>query len=234
MNEFRISSIEQGLMFDLFDQVFPTRAYGWREGLRPLGLGKESSSFFGFVLRGTTRLSSAGSSYQLNSGQYFSIQEQVELEGGTGIVFERGDYSALNLIGGPVEAVGRLKYIDGCTDTLLVPPVKRGDACLNALFFPEGIDQTLHTHPSIRLGVVARGRGECRTRNEVIPLLPGNVFLIEEDAVHGFHTGAGMGMLIIAYHPDSDFGPVDEDHPMINRTIVGGVSASALDEIRTR
>jgi quercetin dioxygenase-like cupin family protein len=221
-------------MFDRFDQIFPTRGYGWIEGEGLLDLRKESSSFFGFVLRGPTRLHSAGSSYELNSGQYFSIQRQVELEGGAGVVFERGDYNALNLVGGPVETVGRLKYIDGCTDTLLVPPVKRGDACLNALFFPEDIDQTLHTHPSIRLGLVARGRGECRTQTAVVPLLPGNVFLIEEDAVHGFHTTADTGMLIIAYHPDSDFGAVDEDHPMINRTIVGGVSASVLDEIRTR
>jgi hypothetical protein len=234
MSGFHISSIEQGLMFDLFDYRFPTRAYGWREGAGQLSLREGSSSFFGFVQRGITRLSGAGYNYDLDSGQYFCIQEQVELEGGTGIVIERGQYRALNLIGGPVEAVGRLKYIDGCTDTLIVPPVKRGDACLNALFFPEGIDQTLHTHPSIRLGVVARGRGECRTTTDVVPLLPGNIFLIEEDAIHGFHTGVGMGMCIIAGHPDSDFGPMDEDHPMINRTIVSGVSASVLDEIRTR
>jgi hypothetical protein len=25
---------------------------------------------------------------------------------------------------------------------------------------------------------------------------------------------------VIAYHPDSDFGPTHENHPMVNRTIV--------------
>jgi hypothetical protein len=41
-------------------------------------------------------------------------------------------------------------------------------------------------------------------------------------------------MRVVAYHPDSDFGPQDEDHPMINRTIVDGVSASKIDAIRTK
>lgn len=41
-------------------------------------------------------------------------------------------------------------------------------------------------------------------------------------------------MDVIAYHPDSDFGPQDEDHPMVNRTIVDGVSASKLEAIRTK
>ena len=31
---------------------------------------------------------------------------------------------------------------------------------------------------------------------------------------------ADEALLVIAYHPDSDFGPTHERHPMINRTIV--------------
>ena len=41
-------------------------------------------------------------------------------------------------------------------------------------------------------------------------------------------------MAVIAYHPDSDFGPTHEVHPMINRTIVDGVSARLIEKIRTR
>jgi len=41
-------------------------------------------------------------------------------------------------------------------------------------------------------------------------------------------------MRVIAYHPDSNFGATDIDHPMINRTMVNGVSASELDAIRTQ
>jgi ABC-type amino acid transport substrate-binding protein len=40
-------------------------------------------------------------------------------------------------------------------------------------------------------------------------------------------------MDIVAFHPDSDFGPEHDDHPMINRTIVEGVSAKYIENIRT-
>ncbi len=39
---------------------------------------------------------------------------------------------------------------------------------------------------------------------------------------------------IVAWHPDSDTGPSDDDHPMLNRSMVNGVSAAEIDEIRTR
>ena len=38
-------------------------------------------------------------------------------------------------------------------------------------------------------------------------------------------------MIVVAFHPDSDFGPTHEVHPMINRTIVEGVPASQLNSI---
>jgi hypothetical protein len=41
-------------------------------------------------------------------------------------------------------------------------------------------------------------------------------------------------MAVIAYHPDSDFGPTHEVRPMMNRTIVDDVSACLIEEIRTR
>lgn len=234
MNGIHLSEVTHGMIYDRSCGAFPTRVYGWRGSHRPLSLCDPSSSFFGLVVDGKTRVSGGANSYLLNPRQYFCMQGEVEIEGGSGIVIERSGYRGLNLVGGPVENKGRLKYIDGCTDTLLVPPVRRGDACLNALFFPAGTDQTLHTHPSIRVGVVLGGGGECRTERATYDLLRGQVFIIEPDAIHGFHTDDAEEMLVIAYHPDSDFGPVDEDHPMINRTIVGGVSASLLEEIRTR
>ena len=57
------------------------------------------------------------------------------------------------------EGEGRLKYIDGCTDSLLISPVKRGMPCLNHLHFPKHTEQTFHTHPSYRAGIVAYGSG---------------------------------------------------------------------------
>lgn len=177
------------------------------------------------------------------------------------IIVERVGTEASFLLGGPIEDKGRLKYIDGCTDSLLIAPWKYGQPCLNHLHFPAGIDQTAHTHPSIRIGIVARGNGECVTPFGNIPLTEGMVFAIlphetfaadtAEGSIegllnkygldgkgypvgtHAFRTFDGT-MDVIAYHPDSDFGPTDEEHPMINRTIVEGKSAKWIDEIRTK
>jgi len=142
-------------------------------------------------------------------------------------------YLGLNVFGGPVEAKGRLRYIDGCSDTLLVPPVRKGDPCLNHLHFPIAIRQTRHTHPSVRTGFVYRGEGECIVpEGDPIPLRPGCVFIIPTDSLHSFNT-YDRTMDVIAFHPDSDTGMTDDDHPMVNRTMVGGVSASLIDAIRT-
>lgn len=149
------------------------------------------------------------------------------------LIVERVGYVGVFQLGGALEETGRLKYIDGCTDSLLIPPVKKGDACLNHLHFPSGITQTMHTHPSVRVGIVTKGSGECLTPYGNIPLREGMVFIIHQDGEHCFKT-FDEGMDVVAYHPDSDFGATDEEHPMINKTIVDGVSAKHIDEIRTK
>lgn len=165
---------------------------------------------------------------------YFAVPGAGSISGlGAGVVITRVGARGLFMLGGPVEPAGRLRYIDGCTDSLLVPPVMRGDACLNALFFPPGIDQTEHTHPTSRVGLVASGRGECVTPERVVALEPGLAFVIPAGARHRFRTADGS-MVVIAYHPDSDTGPTHESHPMINRTMVDGVSAARLDALHTR
>jgi len=55
---------------------------------------------------------------------------------------------------------------------------------------------------------------------------------LPEDTPHSFFTYEET-MDVIAWHPDSDTGPSDEDHPMVNRTIVDGVAANCIDAIRT-
>lgn len=157
--------------------------------------------------------------------------------------YRKTKFRAMNMVGGPIEKEGRLKYIDGCTDSLLIPPVKMGDPCFNHLHFPGRIKQTMHTHPSHRIGVVADGRGMCVTPFGNLPLVKGAIFVIKEgdgtitdghpNGSHKFDT-EDSHMDVIAFHPDSDFGATDIDHPMINRTIVDGVSASDLKEIQTQ
>ena len=199
--------------------------------------------------------------YTLVDGMYCSVSGQFKLEAqpnSKAIIIEvyhnKGEYPKTKFksyftIGGQVEERGRLKYIDGCTDSLLISPVKLGDPCLNHLHFPTGIDQTQHTHPSHRIGIVARGNGECITPFGNLPLIQGMIFVIKEwdgktyakgldgkeypIGQHAFKTEDST-MDVIAFHPDSDFGATDEEHPMIKRTIVDGKSAKFIDEIRTK
>jgi hypothetical protein len=44
--------------------------------------------------------------------------------------------------------------------------------------------------------------------------------MLEESELHSFATVPGRTMEIVAYHPDSDWGPTDTDHPMLNRTYI--------------
>jgi hypothetical protein len=44
-------------------------------------------------------------------------------------------------------------------------------------------------------------------------------FCLEEQELHRFRT-KNNEMRIIAFHPDGDWGPTDENHVMINRTYV--------------
>jgi mannose-6-phosphate isomerase-like protein (cupin superfamily) len=226
-SEFEFSN---GLLYDYSSNAYPTKLHAWTEETT---FDTPGSTFYGYIYEGPATVTSSNNTYGLNSRQYFCFKDKFRVVGGRGIVIERIGFTGMDSLGGPVENWGRLKYIDGCTDSLLVPPVKLGDPCLNALFFPENIDQTAHTHPSMRVGMVIEGAGSCVTPEAEYDLVPGKIFIIHPDGTHRFRTRSGEKLTVIAYHPDSDFGPQDEDHPMINRTIVDGVSAAKIAEIRT-
>lgn len=226
--------LRSGLIEEYDDGVFTTRISGFVPKGENVEL-PEGYTHFGVVVDGMITLNTKERGRLLVAGDFFSVIGKAIIIGtGTGVVTSAKGYRGFNLCGGPIEETGRLRYIDGCTDTLLVPPVRKGDPCFNHLHFPKGIVQTPHTHPSVRTGVVLRGRGECVSPDEAsIPLVPGVVFIIETGAVHSFNSH-DESMDIIAFHPDSDTGPTDDDHPMVNRTIVDGVSASEIESIRTR
>ncbi len=218
-------NIERSSMVDA--EHFPL--YFW-EG--SFSLAQQEEGFFGYVQSGTSRIKIGDIEAKLSQGCYFCGSLQ-ELKGGSGFFLGVPQFSAMNLLGGPIEREGRLKYIDGCTDTLLIAPVKRGDPCLNALYFPSHTEQTIHTHPSVRIGMVTQGQGLCVNEKESVPLLMGDIFIIHPEEKHAFQTGKEE-MTVIAFHPDSDFGPEDNYHPMINRTEVDGVSARFIEKIQTK
>lgn len=227
---FHTFSWKTAALYDDSSGLFPSTLSCWRDGTIE---GDEQSTHFGYVLTGDARITCRSGSFRVSEGMYFCVPGDCRIDGeGRGIVIARhGDVGFFQL-GGPIENTGRLRYIDGCSDSLLISPTVRGDACLNLLHIPPGTQQTRHTHPSLRAGLIVRGQGTCETRDGSTHLEPGTIFVIPEEAEHSFHT-SDSDLLVIAYHPDSDTGPSHDDHPMVNRTIVNGVSASAIPEIRT-
>lgn len=201
---------------DLRADRFPTVVTAWHDDAVERS---SAGTHFGFVHAGTAEIGTPAGRFRLAAGMYFAVPGWVWLRGGTGLLITAEHHRGFFQIGGPVEETGRLRYIDGCTDSLLISPPVLGDPCLNLLHIPPGTRQTAHTHPSIRVGLIARGSGECVTPGGRFALRPGLGFVIAADELHSFHTDREP-LLVIAYHPDSDFGPTHECHPMVNRTIL--------------
>ena len=127
---------------------------------------------------------------------------------------------ALPPSGGYVEEIGRNRYIDGCSASLLVMPPRRGDPCVNHLHILAGTVQTEHHHPSDRIGMVVRGRGLAH--HEAGPpmvLYPGRAWRILAGERHRFET-RGEALDVLVFHPDSEWGPTDEAHQMLDATII--------------
>lgn len=249
-----------GIIFDdSANEKYPIKYFNVIDGI---GIStEENKSYFGFVYDGILVMKDTrGNNLEIQKDMFFSFKGKNHFEtwaSGKAVIIEvqndgyyaETNYSAYRMFGGPIEEKGRLKYIDGCTDSLLIAPIKLGDPCLNHLHFPSNIKQTPHTHPSHRIGIVASGSGTCITPFGNLPLTQGMIFVIKQwdgvsystgldgkeysDGTHCFNTQDEV-MNVIAFHPDSDFGATDEIHPMINRTIVNGVPANQIEEIRTK
>jgi quercetin dioxygenase-like cupin family protein len=219
---------------------YPSYLSSWNKYafLQPNEKAQIHDTHFVYVFKGNAVLSYGEKLYPLVEGAYACVPHSGYIAGGEGIIITKQNYNGMFMIGGPAEHEGRLKYIDGCTDSLLIPPVMLGDPCLNLLYFPADIDQTMHTHPSDRIGVIMSGKGKCVAVNndskELIDLVPGMIFCIHANGEHKFQTPYGEHMRVLAFHPDSDYGPTHQFHPMLNRTIVDGVSANQLPEIQTK
>ena len=214
---FRVLTRHTGLAADLADDALPSLVFSCLEETLVL---PAAATHFGFVEHAGASLVCDAGRFDLRAGMYFCVPGRAILVArGSAVVMSRLAYDGLFVVGGPIESRGRLRYMDGCTDTLLLPPVVRGDPCLNLLCIPPATRQQRHTHPSLRAGVIVSGRGQCVTRTGATRLTPGLAFVIPAHAEHCFVTD-DEPLVVIAWHPDSDTGPVDDDHPMINRTQV--------------
>ncbi|KIG19565.1 hypothetical protein DB30_00074 [Enhygromyxa salina] len=220
-----IASPTNDAAIDASATMYPSRI----SALRGEGeLANPTSSFFGYVVDGSAQIATRNLEVTGRAGTYFACPGPVQVRAdGLTIVIERLGYRCLPQAGS-VEAQGRLAYIDGCSDTVLVAPARQGDPVLNLLHFPTGVRQSVHSHPSIRLGVVAGGAGFAfgpggggagSGADWRLALQPGSMFMLPAHEMHAFSTAeSGSSLDIIAFHPDSDWGPTDGIHPMLNRT----------------
>lgn len=228
----------------LVDDQKGSRVYGFENhsehrGLRQIEIPENLGGVFGYVADGTIQVSDNGLVSEITQGRWFSTRKGATInfvsEKYRISVWQKADYYGSNA-NGLVEDYGRLNYIDGCKDSILFSPISKGEPCLNALYMPEKVHQTMHTHPSTRTGFIIVGGARAITENKDINLETGMIFYLPTDLKHKFRSdlGENVMMKLVAYHPDSDFGPTHEEHPMINRTIVDGISANKIDNIRTK
>jgi len=199
---------------------------------------------YGFVPCGSIKiavlLNGDYKSFWIDAGYWFSTPSGFYIENMQNntrlAIFQKQNYIGQFAIG-LIEEEGRLKYIDGCKDTLVSAPIKKGFPCLNALYMPENVNQTMHTHPSTRAGIIIVGGAKCETPEKVTNLETGDIFFLPKNGWHKFRSDEmekGIVLKLVAFHPDSDFGPTDEEHPMLNRTLINEVSAKHMEEIRTK
>jgi quercetin dioxygenase-like cupin family protein len=207
------------------DSMYPAANWMLIQQTQTLPEYTKWGSLYGYSF-GDSTITIGNKIHELENNQYFSLfignnSVIVETTSQLFLVVKLG-YKCQNTVGW-AEEKGRLSYIDGCTDSLLVYPPRQGDPSLNLLHFPPGIDQSQHTHPSIRIGCVIDGHGVSDTWSNGVQLshdlVTGVNFCLEENELHRFRTG-NSSMTVIAWHPDGDWGPTDHNHTMLNRTYI--------------
>ena len=214
---------KHGFSFDASNTMYPSRLRVIRAQHARVEMA--SGTIYGIVLEGNRRVRSGSFSAELPHGGFFSCPSTVELEGdGTVVLFERLGFLGIPTAG-VCEARGRLSYIDGCSSSILVMPPRCGDPVLNHLHFPPGVLQSEHAHPSIRFGAVLSGKGIAfgaspdGSKKWETPLPTGAAFYLPAMDRHAFQTvDEEESLNIISFHPESDWGPTDEAHPMLTRT----------------
>ena len=202
----------------------------------------EADGLFGYLdeTASTTMLISHDDfSMSIQPGQWFQCPGNIRFDvptGGRVMVVQRVGFDAM-IAQGTVEKTGRLRYINGCHDTILCGPIKADYPVINTLHMPNGINQTMHTHPSTRMGFVIDGGADAETPVATHSLRKGTIFFLPANGRHKFRTDmdSETALRLIAFHPESGgIGPQDENHIMLNRTVVDGKGADQHPDIQTK
>jgi len=138
MSSFAAYPLAHGQLADLRGDGSPTLLCGWVEDGLTM---EEDGTLFGFVHQSPAILRCHSGEFTLAAGMYFAVPGCLSIGPGCGVVIAQTGYRGLFHLGGPIEDRGRLRYINGCTDSLLIPPAVRGDPCLNLLHLPAGARQ---------------------------------------------------------------------------------------------
>lgn len=116
---------------------------------------------------------------------------------------------------------GNLSYIDGGTNTTAINPGRLGDPVINYVHFPAHMYQTLHTHPSHRIGLILKGNGRVELdHNEFFSVPEGSAFFMRRNTLHNFICD-DQDVILLVFAPDSGTGPTDEVNPLKIRTYIG-------------
>lgn len=206
------------IQLSAIETMYPTQASVVK--LHKEGLNcSTGSAFYGYVISGAIKMGGMS----VCAGHVFATSERIDCNEDNTTVWlvTRHGFNIQTYATRP-EHKGRLTYIDGCSDSLLIYPPRKGDGSLSLLYFPVGIDQRWHSHPSIRMGYVASGSGLAEWRDSKgnlckKALKAGQAFYLPEQTQHRFCTTKNE-LRILAYHPDGDWGPEDHNHTMLNRT----------------
>jgi len=166
----------------------------------------------------TVRFESVNGAFCVNS--HFTIK----CGPGTAVVVE---YLGLHLLESryyvqDILEQGNLSYIDGGTNTTAVNPGRLGDPVINYVHFPAGMYQTLHTHPSHRVGMILQGHGQIELDNQqFFDVRKGEVFFMQRNVLHNFQCPFDQDVVLFVFAPDSGTGPTDEVNPLKIRTYIG-------------
>ena len=223
----------------IFEVLTPSDGWIMTNGLRVAVLDKTQlasgsvveGEAYAFVGRGEVTVQVGEASFVLRQGMYLRTPKDTcyssEHDDAVVAVVSFRRASGDLHIGGPFLGHHLLSYVDGARDCALIPPARKGDPCLNILQFPERVSQRWHTHPSVRVSWVVSGAGVLQTRQgahvSTLELSAGVVFLLPPRVEHKFETYT-QPLDVITWHPDSDYGPCDRDHAMLNQTLEDGHS----------
>ena len=124
----------------------------------------------------------------------------------------------------PDHPTGNLSYMDGGTNSTAIEPARKGLPVVNYVHFPEGMSQTLHTHPSQRIGLVLSGTGAIELgeypNDQYFSLAQGTAFWMNRNELHNFMCNSGEDVTLFVFAPDSGMGPTDEFNPLKARTYI--------------